>query len=191
MKNLFDLLLAILVAVGVGFGLSYYALDRGVIVGARQVGPWITWPSAGTPTPDPYTRAYLARTPELALNVAEGIAFVAHADSAGEPFSGNCTYRLDGTTPQAAFWTLYAINEDGAIITPAGRATHLLSTQLVREEDNSAIVRVSSHLAPGNWLEIAPADTFSLVLTLYDAAEFAGLGKTDTVMPAITREACQ
>ena len=50
------------IALGLGFGLSWYALTDGRYFGAAQIGPWAAWPRAGLPSPDPYTRAYLART---------------------------------------------------------------------------------------------------------------------------------
>lgn len=191
MRFLFNLLLAVVVALVVGFGLSFFALDRGSLFGSKQVGPWVTWPNAGSANPDPYSRAHLARTPRLVLNIAEGIVFTAKVDSEGEPLSGKCTYRLDGATPQAAFWTLAATDASGSLVTPSLSAKNLISTKLVREDDNSAVVRVGSFLAPGNWLQIAPVETFELALTLYDAVDFAGLGRQDAVMPAISREACQ
>lgn len=191
MRFLLNIVLAVAVALVVGFGLSFAALDRGSLFGSKQIGPWVTWPNAGSSNPDPYSRAHLARTPQLVLNVAEGIVFTAKVDSEGAPLSGSCSYRLDGETPQAAFWTLAATDQAGSLITPAFAATSLISTRLAREDDGAAIVRVGSFLAPGNWLQIAPVGTFELSLTLYDAADFAGLGRQDTVMPTISRETCK
>ena len=67
MRFLINLLLMLVVALAIGFGLSWYALTDGRLFGAAQLGPWIAWPRAGSPAPDPYTRAYLARSGALQL----------------------------------------------------------------------------------------------------------------------------
>ena len=65
MRFLAHLLIAVAVALVFGFGLSWLALTDGRWFGVTQVGPWQTWPGAGSPTPDPYSRAYIARTASL------------------------------------------------------------------------------------------------------------------------------
>ena len=74
------------------------------------------WPRSGLPAPDPYTRAYLARTGALQLGQGEGMQFVATIDSDGNPLNRACRYRIDGNTPTATFWTLVPIAADGASI---------------------------------------------------------------------------
>ena len=71
----------IAVAIVVGFGLSYYALGDGRLFGALRVGPWLAWPAIGATAPDPYTRAYLARSGVLPLGQGEGVTFTAGSDS--------------------------------------------------------------------------------------------------------------
>jgi len=58
LRFLLNLLLMLVVALAIGFGLSWYALSDGRLFGAAQIGPWIAWPRAGSPAPDPYTRAH-------------------------------------------------------------------------------------------------------------------------------------
>src|SRR3990170_4069258 len=100
----------IAVALGIGFGLSWYALSDGRLFGALQVGPWAAWPEAGAPAPDPYTKAHLSRTGALQLGQSEGLQFIASTDSDGRPLLRNCRYRIDGATPVATFWTLVALD---------------------------------------------------------------------------------
>ena len=85
MRFLIQLLSMVAVALVVGFGLSYYALTDGRLLGALKVGPWAAWPAVGSASPDPYTRAYLARTGALQLGQGEGLAFTAADDSDGHP----------------------------------------------------------------------------------------------------------
>lgn len=191
MGFLFRLLLCIGIAVSVGFGLSYYALTDGRVLGAARVGPWAAWPQIGQPVPDPYSRAYLARSGLLQLGSAEGIQFVAITDTSGEPLNAACDYRLTGNTPGAAFWTLVATDIAGVNIAASPDLPALHSDRIARASDGSVHIRVGTRLAPGNWLEIAGSGPFQLQLTLYDPVVFSGGSNTVEEMPVIERVGCR
>ena len=70
MRFLTHLLLLIGVALSFGFGLSWFAINDGRLFGVSQIGPWLTWSAAGSPAPDPYTRAYLSRSGALPIIAA-------------------------------------------------------------------------------------------------------------------------
>lgn len=190
MRFVVHLLTLIVVALVVGFGLSWYALTDGRLFGAHQVGPWLAWPQIGQPNPDPYTRAFLARTGALQLGLSEGLQFVATADSSGRRLERACRYRIDGMTPVAQFWTLAATTPEGASIASADGPPALRSNRISRPADGSSVVYVSHTVAPQNWLEIVGEGPFALVLTLYDTSVFAGVGSGVETMPAIIREGC-
>ncbi|MDB5507342.1 MAG: hypothetical protein JWR75_1980 [Devosia sp.] len=187
---MFHLLLLVAVALGVGFGLSWYALNDGRLGGARQLGPWAAWPDLGSPAPNPYTRALLARTGALQLGRSEGLQFIATADSAGEPLDLACRYRVEGPTPAASLWTLAAVGPDGRNVASAGTPPNLDSAHVARTNDGIAIINVSSRLAGQNWLEVTGNGPFSLVLTFYDTQLASNLGADPATMPAITRGEC-
>ncbi|AKR56322.1 hypothetical protein XM25_11047 [Devosia sp. H5989] len=190
MRFLTHLLLMFAVALAVGFGLSWYALSDGRLFGAYRVGPWAAWPAAGSPTPDPYTRAHIARTGALQLGQSEGLEFVASTDSQGRPLDRACTYRVHGTTPVASFWTLVAEAQDGTNIARSEGEEAMHSARLARNEDSTAVIFVGKRLSPLNWLEITGDGPFSLALTLYDTAAFGGVGSGADTLPAIDREDC-
>jgi len=189
-RFLTHLLLMFAVALVVGFGLSWYALSDGRLFGAYRVGPWAAWPAAGSPTPDPYTRAHIARTGALQLGQSEGLEFVASTDSQGRPLDRACTYRVHGTTPVASFWTLVAEAQDGTNIARSEGEEAMHSARLARNEDGTAVIFVGKRLSPLNWLEITGDGPFSLALTLYDTAAFGGVGSGADTLPAIDREDC-
>lgn len=180
----------IAVALAVGFGLSYYALGDGRLFGALRVGPWLAWPAIGATSPDPYTRAYLARSGVLPLGQGEGVTFTASSDGQGRPLDRACRYRLEGTTPPAGFWTLEAISVDGANIAPRGMQMALESRHVQRAKDGSLLLYVSRSLAPENWLEISGSGRFRLVLNLYDPSDISGSGLSVDTLPSIVRERC-
>lgn len=190
MRFLLNLLLMLVVAMTIGFGLSWYALNDGRLFGAAQIGPWTAWPRAGTPSPDPYTRAYLARNGALQLGIGEGMQFIASTDSDGAALNRACRYRIDGNTPTATFWTLVPIAADGADIARPDGPPGFHSGRIARANDGSVQLYVSRSLSPLNWLEITGDGAFSLVLTLYDTTVFTTTSAGDSAMPSIIREAC-
>jgi hypothetical protein len=190
LRFLLHLLAMIVVALAVGFGLSYFALGDGRLFGALRVGPWLAWPAIGATSPDPYTRAYLARSGVLPLGQGEGVTFTASGDSQGRPLDRSCRYRLEGTTPTAGFWTLQAVSLDGRNIAPPGMQLALQSRHVQRASDGSLLLYVSRTLAPYNWLEISGSGRFHLVLTLYDPSDISGSGLSVDTLPSIVRERC-
>ncbi len=178
------------VALVVGFGLSWYALNDGRLFGAIEIGPWSAWRDVGVPSPDPYTRAFIARSGALELGASEGIQFIATTDSDNRRLDRNCRYRIDGTTPPARFWTMVPVAPDGAPIARPDGPADFHSARLSRAGDGSAELYVSRTLAPQNWLEITGEGPFDLVLTLYDTSSLSGVGTEVTALPSIIREAC-
>lgn len=190
MRFVTNLLLAIGVALAFGFGLSWFAVTDGRYFGVTQIGPWSTWRDAGSPQPDPYSRAYIARTAALQLGASEGLQFTATVDSEGRALTRSCRYRIDGTTPTATFWTLTAVDATGALITRPDGPKAFNSTRIARANDGSMELYVSRTLAPRNWLEITGEGSFVLALNLYDTSSLGGVGSTALTLPSIIREAC-
>ncbi len=190
MRFVLRLLLAIAVALGVGFGLSYYALTDGRLFGAVQVGAWTAWPDSGAPAPNPYTRGHIVRESALQLGRSEGMQFVATADGNGDPLDRACSYRLEGRVPVSTFWTLVAVDSDWTNLAAPDTDGALRSSQVVRNNDGSFTIYVGTALRPGNWLELAGEGPFSLALTLYDTTALSGFN-ADMRLPSIVREGCR
>jgi len=190
LRNLLHLLMALATAVVLGFGLSYVSLENGLLLGAVRLGPWVAWPDEGSPNPDPYTRAHIARDGALQLARAEGVSFVAQRDSEGSRLDLDCTYRLDGIRPSAAFWTLTATDENGRLVTASGAGRAINSTRIAREDDGSSVLRVGSQLAPGNWLETQGSGPFQLVLRVYDSSILSGFSTFEGTLPSVVPERC-
>lgn len=190
MRFLLHLLTSIGIALCVGFGLSWYALSDAGVVGSLKVGPWSSWREAGSPAPDPYTRAHVARAGALQLGASEGLQFVARTDSDGQRLERACRYRIDGSTPVATFWTLTAVDPEFRLIARPDAPRALNSTRVARATDGSLQLYVSATISPRNWLEITGEGPFMLVLTLYDTSSLSGTGSAPAVLPAVIREAC-
>lgn len=190
MRLVLGLLVALTVALATGFGASWFALEDGRLFGALRLGPWAAWPGAGVTDADPYTRAWLARTGQLQLGRSEGLRFIARTDSGGTGLRRECQYVIEGTTPVAALWTLYARAPDGAVIGDPEREPAITSTDLPRRTDGTAVIRIGPQARPGNWLATPGTGEYALVLNIYDTSVFAGLGATLNAMPVIVPERC-
>lgn len=187
---LFRLLLGLTIALGIGFGASYYALTDGRLLAAVRVGPWVAWPDVGQAEPNPYTRAYLARSGHLQLGHAEGIQFMAFTDDDGETLDAECTYEIKGAVPGASFWTLVATDLDGTNIAASAALPALHSERIARTGSGALVAAVGPHLSPGNWLETEGQGELLILLTLYDATAFSGGNTPLGDMPSIRKMVC-
>jgi len=190
-RTVFFTLLAVSIALVGGAGSVWLALERDFGFGSVAIGSWVAFPDHGTPEADPYSRARFSRETDLALGRAEGLVFTARRDADGAILERRCAYRMEGSVPPARFWTLSARDAANAVIAiEDGRARALHSQALLRQPDNPAVITVSNHPAPGNWLALTGAGPFSLVLTLYDTAIASSSRIAEVELPRIVREGC-
>jgi hypothetical protein len=87
-------------------------------------------------------------------------------------------------------WTLTAYDSSGRLMVNAVRRSGFHSREIVRAVDGSFVITVSTGVASGNWLPIAPVDRIGLVLRLYDTPLATGSQIADLIMPTIERVAC-
>ncbi|MCK9553051.1 DUF1214 domain-containing protein [Aquamicrobium sp.] len=184
-------LIALVIAIGGGAASVWYALHVQKGAGAITIGAWTAFPDIGTPEADPYTNARVAREGVLALGRAEGLAFVAAHDSAGQPLLRECAYRIEGNLPVARFWTLYAADQSLDFIrTGKLRPAALQSYQVLRRPDNSVLVDASPSPTPGNWLITSGEGPMYFVLTFYDTPIASSTGLSGIELPRIVPRGC-
>ncbi|RVD57177.1 DUF1214 domain-containing protein [Mesorhizobium sp. M2D.F.Ca.ET.185.01.1.1] len=191
LKNAILTLLSLAMAIGLGGYSVWYALNTQDGVGAIRIGRWTAFPEMGTLAADPYSKARVAREGVLALGQAEGLAFVAERDDAGEPLKRECTYSIEGGYPAARFWTLYAADQSlGVIDTGKTRRSALQSYEVLRQPDNSVVITVGNRPAPGNWLLTGGSGKMYFVLTFYDTPIASSTGLSDVTLPRILKAGC-
>jgi hypothetical protein len=182
---------ALALALGFGVVSAYLAVRGGYPVGAAQVGAWVTWPSVGSRSADPYARAIVARRGEIPLALGEGLAFRASADSAGQTLDSACSYRIGSVTPQARLWTLAVYDANGRFRASDLERGALTSAEILRAADGGFTVFLSRSARPLNWLRLPESGSFTVVLRLYDTPVGAGSASLDDrAMPAIERLEC-
>ncbi|MGX5846592.1 DUF1214 domain-containing protein [Mesorhizobium sp. PL10] len=191
LKTAFLTLLSLAIAIGLGSGSVWYALQAQSGVGAISIGQWTAFPEIGTQNADPYSKARVAREGVLALGKAEGLSFIAERDAAGDQLQRQCDYRIEGSFPTARFWTLYAADQSlGVVDTGKPRLAALQSYQVLRQPDNSVIIAVGNRPAPGNWLLTEGFGRMYFVLTFYDTPIASSTGLSDVTLPRIVKAGC-
>ena len=191
LKNALLTLLALTIAIGLGGGSVWYALNAQSGGGAIRIGPWTAFPDIGTLDADPYSKARVARQGALTLGRAEGLSFIAEADSSGEGLRRECRYTIEGGSPTARFWTLYVA--DVALDPIASGRPHqaaLHSYEILRQADNSSVITVARNAVPGNWLPVSGTGPLRFVLNFYDTPIAASTGLSDVKLPAIVKVGC-
>lgn len=191
LRTVFLILVTLAIAIGGGAASVWYALQAQEGVGAVSVGSWTAYPNMGAPDADPYSKARAAREGLLALGRAEGLIFLATRDASGEPLLRNCSYTIEGSTPPARFWTLYAADRSLRLLDNGGpRKPAIQSLAILRNADNSMLVEISPKATPGNWLAVDGDGPMTLVLTLYDTPVAGTIGAEDVEMPQVLRTGC-
>lgn len=182
------------VCIGVLLGLfaTFVVIEHGKGFAAMAAGPWTGWPRNGTAELDPYTRAILVYSGELPLSESDGMTFAAHGDSSGGEFNPACDYMLKGEIPAARYWTLTVLTPAGTPIANMADRRGFTSSELLRASDGQFEIALSRHARPGNWLSLAGASKFILVLRLYDSDEPAPAAALDAAhMPELVKGRCE
>lgn len=191
MKLLFELLLAMAIAIGSGLGSAWYVVGDGWLLTTGTFGVWGTWPDSGSPDADPYTRAVIARTGEVPLAQGEGTIFFAGRDEAGAPIRGGCEYRIVGNAPPARLWTLTMIDADGNLPRNPSGVTYLRSDRILRDESGQFVITIAPKARPGNWLPLQQPGRFTLILRLYDTPASLLADLREGALPRIEHGSCE
>lgn len=184
------LLIVAAAAVVLGLGSAYVAV-RGAMPAEFVVknGPWTANLAAGGTGADNYTRTAVAIAGLLALNKDETIYYGADTDSAGETLDPNCAYRIEGSDPDARWWSITAYGTDHFLIDHPSKRFSVSKTSVVRAANGGFVVRVSLTEEARNWIA-ASKDGFQLTLRLYNPGVSVKADPAGVALPAIVKEAC-
>jgi hypothetical protein len=192
-KSLAHIALALVLAIGGGSWLTYRSVTGVERLGGIEVGLWKAFPDFGTPEADPYAKARAARSGSLPLGAAEGIRFYAEKDSQGRALIFGCDYLVEGPSPAARLWTLYAsANDEAPLAAAAGLPSVLHSRQIIRIGEKPVTIHIAPSARPGNWLAVSSKrpGAYHLVLSLYDTPVATNAGLVDMKFPDISRLGC-
>jgi hypothetical protein len=190
-RLLLGLLFTLATAAVIGLGTTWLALTQGAAYGGVTIGAWTVRPKIGTSGIDPYSHAVVARTGELPIGSGDGLAFVALADDSNRPLDGRCDVIVEGTTPQARYWTMTLYDLEGRLVANSVQRQGFTSQEIIRRADGSFEVVIGPRARPGNWLPTGGIERYVLMLRLYDTSVgVATRTGRDAPMPAVTERAC-
>ncbi|SNY92788.1 hypothetical protein SAMN04515647_3056 [Cohaesibacter sp. ES.047] len=189
-----DIVLFMIIAVGLGVGSAYFAVNHADRLERIEIGPWHSWLDASGPDANPYAKADQARKGSLPLGSGEGLSFVAETDNDGTPLDGACQYRIYGTQLPARLWTLSLITSDDKLVNnPSNRyGFHSQNIARLKASDTERYEIVTApEVMGGNWLKSEAASSFRLILRLYDTSLKSSGGLGDIKLPNIAWDSCQ
>ena len=192
-KALFKLAVLLGVARGGGLVTAWYMIEGGSRLSTRSFGPWVTWPTAGRPEADPYTRAHIARNGLLPISSTSELAFRAKTDSRGARLTSSCDYAIVMEDFDPAWWGIAVFDGQGRLIANAAERHAFNSGTVMREPDGRTVVTLARDARPGNWLPSGRSNRVVLVLTVADSSWAATVhnGGAPKSMPEIVRTGCR
>lgn len=161
--------------------------------GGVKSGAWATNANIGSSGAGPYLRAGVALGGLLALNASETVYYTATTDDAGEALSTACQYRLEGSDPNARWWSITAYADDSFLIRGSNGRFSVDKTAVEKGADGSFVVRVGGEPRAGNWISTGAPDggrPFSLTLRLYNPDPSIVRDLSGVALPRIVLEHC-
>jgi hypothetical protein len=167
-KALLNLAVFLGVALGGGLGSAWYMIEGGSRLSTRTFGPWVSWPSAGRPEADPYTRAHIARNAELPLSSTAELTFRAKTDNRGAWLTSACDYAIVMQEFDPAWWGLAVYDLQGRLVANVADRHAFNISSAMRDLDGRTVITLSRDARPGNWLPSGRGNRVVLVLTVQD-----------------------
>ena len=173
---------------------SCYSADTGTALTTETIGSWVTWPAAGQPDQDPYTRVHFSRLGALPMNSESGQQFTARTDSEGSRLHSSCDYIIEGHGLSTHWWSLTAFTESGQLIANPAERYAFTSDTVAYKTDGAFEISLARDAHPGNWLPTGGAGRLVISFQLIDLGIRALTredGALDKALPIIKRSACR
>ncbi|WP_181704324.1 DUF1214 domain-containing protein [Chthonobacter albigriseus] len=183
------LLIVALLGAGLGLGSVWFVLETSALDAGTAIGPWRVQTGETGSDRHPYAAARASREGRIGLGPAEGVAFEARFDAAGQPFNPACHYTIEGALPPADLWTLAVTDDAGHLPrNPAGR-TGFTSRDAIRQPDGGILITVGRTARPGNFVPTGSLASLVFTLRIYAPGLSARLPGPE-LLPAIRRLSC-
>lgn len=183
-------IVAVLLAVGLGYGSAIWIIEGGATGGKVTLGPWTTLHVPDTVEPGPYARARRIAPGLFKAVPKEIVTFVAENDADGSPLTSKCGYQVVSKKPKARTWSLTVYNSDAQLSEAINRRYSTNPDAIQTATDGGFIVHLSRTNSGANWLQSPESEEFILTFRLY-GPEFDVTPQTDAgELPRIVRGAC-
>jgi hypothetical protein len=188
---LLKIIICLIVAIGLAAGSVWLTMRPNNYGGQLKIGEWVTDLSTGTENAGLYQRAQVALYGLWAMSSAETVYFVANVDNQGNKLDARCTYRIEGSDPDARWWSLTAYR-NFRLIPNEAKVYSFSPTTVERESDQSWQIFVAPTKQPKNWL---PSGTESgdlkFLFRAYNPSSAMIRQISQTNLPTVFKENCQ
>jgi hypothetical protein len=179
------------IALTLGLGSAWRAVNHGFFATSARYGPWVFWFREATGDADPYTIAHTARQGTLPVTAASAMVFTATRDSAGSRLSGDCTYDIRGYAVPSLWWNLAAFRSDGETMSNKTGRSGFSSTNILAAPGGPFTLRLSPDVQPGNWIPSTRGNRIVLRLSILRPFNPDSLLKSGAdILPEITLVEC-
>jgi len=187
--------LLVVVIGGAGLGVLSALWSFGAIGAERSnyqidVGGWTGSTMIGSEASDPYTRARIARRGLLAMARSEAIYFFRDRDQSGRRLREDCTYRMEGSSLPARWWSVTLYAEDDYLAQNDDDA-HSVSAATPGITADGWAATISPDLPDGPWISTREAGRFSLTIRLYNPSQRLKAEPDTFEFPSVRRTGCK
>ncbi len=157
----------------------------------KTQGPWVSWPTAGTRSSNPYVRAHFLTQHRLPISQFEINELEARTDSNGKALDSDCNYEISGPAQKARWWSLYTYSGERSARTQDAQPAGIGSHNILAKTDGHFTVKLSQQPQTGNWITPVKGGDLVLVLRLYNPAQSITNQFNFKGLPMIIRKDCQ
>ena len=168
-----------------GWSSALYSIDAVGSSPVSDTGSWRKWDLASGKSSNPYALAHFLLDGKIPPAQSLFDIYSNGRDDEGSRLSSSCVYSISMVEFETRWWSVS--------VTPsqkpeADSSSVLSSDDVVRANDGSLIMAVSTHPVPGNWIK--PATTGNFEIQLLISNNGSSDATSNPVMPTVQRVGC-
>ena len=151
-------------------------------------GIWNSFPSMDLAAND-FQRAYIGRTGLLALQDSEVLYFSTQQDVDGNPLSSKYNYQLIGNNFDTRYWSFTLYNSDHFLIPNEENKYSVNLDNIIYTDSTQSkyIVNIGKTPKGQNWIPSGEGENMSILLRLYNPAEYLYKNKATIKLPELIK----
>ena len=166
---------------------AFFSLEfPGPLPGDLKIDKWSTLEAMATEQASARRRVLWAETAYGALPSDQALYFVRRIADNGRDLEGGCRYRITGTVPKAAWWSLTVYDAGLGTIKSDGPAT-INPDNIQSDADGNYTAYISAVPEPGNWLSDRTGSAVVIVYRIYKPAAALVHDLKSATLPSIAQ----
>lgn len=154
--------------------------------GDHTIGDWSVLETAASDQASALERAAWARSGFAIMPRERALYFTRTTASNGRDLEGGCRYRITGTAPTAAWWSLMVYDARLSTISSDG-PTSINSDNVQLDARGGYTAYLSGAREPGNWLSNRTSGTLVIVYRIYEPDETLLKDVSSVSLPVIVQ----